>query len=970
MTYRKKLIEVALPLEAINKESSREKSIRHGHPSTLHIWWSRKPLATCRAVLFASLVDDPSAWPELFPTEEDQEAERQRLFRIIEELVKWESTTNQTVLLASQTEIARSIARNRGEDMPGGTDSILKYIEENAPPVLDPFCGGGSIPLEAQRLGLRTYASDLNPVAVLITKALVEIPPKFTGRPPVNPEARSQGSLIDQEWRGAEGLSEDIRYYGKWVRVEAEKRIGQLFPKIKVTKEMAQKRSDLKQYVGKELTIVAWKYCRTVPSPDPAVHGAHVPLTTTFWLSKKRGNETYIYPTINRNTNTYSFEIRPGNPKDAYDPSNGTRVGRATFRCILSGTNISGEYIDEQASLGRMSSALLAVIVKGDGHLLYLSPGETLENGIISQIEVGMPQETPLSAPARGTFAGNAQGRRYGFLRFTDYFTPRQLASLITFCDLVNEVKERVQEDVKGSSTLHDEYIDPSEYSDAIITYLAFVIDKCTDYWCTLATWMPRETVGHAFSTQGISMVWDYPETNPFAEFHCSWDEACGWVAKAVARLPHNNSRASAYQLDASVALRGLSMSMISTDPPYYDNIGYADLSDYFYVWLRRSLSQTYPDLFATLLTPKSQELIASQYRHEGDSEKARLFFEYGLGEAFSKMRKAQHSQYPLTLFYAFKQAENRGDTDDPLTVIMASTGWETMLNGLISSGFSIHGTWPMRSERSARSVAIGANALASSIVLVCRPRPEDAPMTTRRDFISELKKELPNALVNLQHGNIAPVDLAQASIGPGMAVFTRYSKVMEADGSRMTVRAALALINQTLDEVLAEQEGEFDSDTRWAVAWFEQFGMEEGPFGVAETLSKAKDTAVSGMVEAGILYARGGKVRLLKREELQEGWDPATDSRFTIWESTQHLIRALDQQGEQVAAELLRKLGAIGESARDLAYRLYNICERKKWAQEALAYNSLVIAWPEISRLAQGTPSRSEAQTGMFESE
>lgn len=269
-----------------------------------------------------------------------------------------------------------------------------------------------------------------------------------------------------------------------------------------------------------------------------------------------------------------------------------------------------------------------------------------------------------------------------------------------------------------------------------------------------------------------------------------------------------------------------------------------------------------------------------------------------------------------------------------------------------------------MRTERGARTIGLGTNALASSIVLVCRPRPDNASLATRKEFITALRRELPDALRNLQRGNIAPVDLAQAAIGPGMAVFTRYAKVLESDGSPMTVRTALGLINQSLDEVLAEQEGEFDGDTRWALAWFEQFGMDDGPYGDAETLSKAKNTAVNGLVEAGVIIARSGKVRLIRRDELPTDWNPATDQRLTVWEVTQHLIRTLDQQGESGAAKLMQQLGGIAEVARDLTYRLYSTCERKRWAQEALAYNSLVIAWPEITKLAMA--QRAESSRGL----
>ncbi len=422
---------------------------------------------------------------------------------------------------------------------------------------------------------------------------------------------------------------------------------------------------------------------------------------------------------------------------------------------------------------------------------------------------------------------------------------------------------------------------------------------------------------------------------------------AINWIAEVIDAAPAAQD-ATVRPLDATSSIDGVKSPVISTDPPYYDNIGYADLSDFFYVWLRRSLEEIYPDLFATVLTPKSAELVATPYRFEGGKDEAKEFFEQGLAKMFSRMHAAQHPDYPLTLFYAFKQAESQGDGE------IASTGWETMLTGLLKSGFAITGTWPMRSERSGRSVAIGTNALASSIVLVCRPRPQDAPRTTRREFILSLKQELPNAIRQLQQENIAPVDLAQAVIGPGMAIFSRYREVLEADGSPMTVRTALALINQEIDEILAGQEADFDPETRWAVTWFEQHGFGQGQFGDAETISKAKNTSVSGLVEAGILEAGGGKVRLLRMDELDPDWDPSRDKRLTVWEVTHHLIRVLDEGGEEEAARLLRKVGPVAGVARDLAYRLYQICERKGWAQEAIFYNALVVSWPEMKRLAE----------------
>jgi putative DNA methylase len=911
------------------------------------------------------LVDDPSAWPELFPTEEEQEAERQRLFRIIEELVKWESTTNQTVLLAAQTEIARSIARNRGEDVPEGADAIRKYIEENAPPVLDPFCGGGIIPLEAQRLGLCTYASDLNPVAVIITKALIEIPSKFAGNPPVNPEARKEKTLLEKEWRGAEGLAEDVRYYGKWMRDEAEKRIGHLYPKVKLTEEVAKDRPDLKPYLGQELTVIAWLWARTVECPNPSCH-SRTPLIHSFWLSKKKNNLAYIEPILNTESReVLRFEVRTeGEPRKS-------TTDRTGARCIFCDTFVKKSQLRDIAVGKGTDPIQIAIVAKSDHKRIFLSSDALplIDNEKTDMLFLEQPiADNPrwFSPPL------------YGMRNFVDLFTNRQLTTLSALSGLVREAWEKVLADALVSETFPEDdrsFVDdgqgPRAYSDAIATYLGEAISKSTAFHCVLSTWRDKEgKSARAFGRQAMPMVWDYAEVNPFADAGGSLDELFDACYVTIQRLPARAS-STCKNIDAS-STQFSGQYTVSTDPPYYDNIGYSDLSDFYYIWLRNILKDLYPLVFSTVVTPKKQELIATPYRSDTGQQKTKEYFEQGLSKVFSQMRIVQAHEYPLIVYYAFKPAETE-NADSSMTkaigTSIASTGWETMLESLIGAKFCLLGTWPIRTE-SVVGLKQVINVLASSIIIVCRPRPEDAPMTTRRDFIAALKGELPRALIDLQHGNIAPVDLAQASIGPGMAVFTRYSKVMEADGSPMTVRAALALINQALDEVLAEQEGEFDADTRWAVAWFEQFGMEEGLFGVAETLSKAKDTSVNGMVEAGILFARAGKVRLLRREELFEDWDPAMDNRFTIWEATQYLIRALDQKGEQGAAELLRKLGALGESARDLAYRLYSICERKKWAQEALAYNGLVIAWPEITRLAQGAPISAEAQTGLFESE
>jgi putative DNA methylase len=899
--YRKKLIEVALPLEAINRESAREKSIRHGHPSTLHLWWARRPLAACRAVLFASIVDDPSSHPGEFPTEEDQERERQRLFRIIQELVKWENSNNEAVLDQARAE-------------------ILKATDGNPPPVLDPFCGGGSIPLEAQRLGLEAYASDLNPVAVLITKALIEIPSEFTGKPPVNaeaPERLAHGAT----WTGAQGLAEDVRHYGEWMRDEAFKRIGHLYPKAKLPD-------------GGQATVIAWLWARTVTCPNPAC-GAKMPLVRSFTLSAKKGKEWHGEPIVEGKS--VRFDVRSGPAKRS-----GTKQ-RGSAECLVCGVTFDDATLRRQAKEFGIGEELMATAVEGDRQRIYLSPS----NGFASA-------EAPETAWLEQPLPDNARWFSppgYGLVTYRDLFTSRQLVALTTFSDLVEEARKRIVDDGGDDA-----------YAEGVATYLGFVVNKLADMANSLCAWEPiAECPRHLFSRQAIPMVWDFAEGNPLSDSSGSWSVLLTNLMRSFSSPLMDFSRSrngNSGQLDAAAAVSAAHGALICTDPPYYDNIGYADLSDFFYVWMRRSLGATYPDLFSTLLAPKAQELVATPYRFDGDRDRADEFFEAGLREVFSGMAVALTPDYPLTLFYAFKQAES-------LDGAVASTGWDTMLTGLLASGLSVTGTWPTRTEMGSRMVGQGTNALASSIVLVCRRQPTDAPVATRRELVNTLRGELPEALRTLQHGSIAPVDLAQAAIGPGMAIFSRFAKVLEADGSTMTVRTALGLINRALDEILAEQEGDFDHETRFAVTWFEQRGTAEGPYGEADVLARAKNTSVDGMVEAGVLFSRAGKVRLLAREEMPDDWDPVTDRRPTAWEAAQHLTRRLQTGGEAAAAELLRRLGSgYGEQARELAYRLYSICERKGRAQEALPYNALIVAWPEIARRVAGTPEAAAQQT------
>lgn len=939
---KKKLIEVALPLEAINKASAREKSIRHGHPSMLHLWWARRPLAAARAVIFAQMVDDPSANPDLFPTERAQERERQRLFGIIEELVLWENMTNEVVLQKAREEIWQSWRRACAEnaDHPRAKELFDRHL---LPAFHDPFAGGGSLPLEAQRLGLDAYASDLNPVAVLINKAMIEIPPKFAGKPPMNPKARSEQRLMGQVWRGAYGLAEDVRHYGQWMRDEAQKRIGHLYPTIAVTAEMAADRPDLKPYVGQELTVIAWLWAHTVKSPNPAFAHVDVPLASTFILSTKPGHEAFVEPTVDGDR--YEFSVRTGTPPNG-DVASGTGAGkRGAFRCILSGSPITYDYIRNEGKHSRLGSRLMAVVAEGNRGRLYLPATAEHEAAALEETAQWRP-----TALLEGKARVNVS--LYGFDSFGDLFTARQLAALATLADLVTEARTQVLRDAVAAGmeadgpSLHSGGSGAAAYADAISIYLAFAVDKVTDYNSSLVLWSPtRDQAKTTFSRQALQMAWDFAEINPLAGSAGDLSVSIEGITRTLAQLglgtPGHVTTADAQSQRVSAE------KVISTDPPYYDNISYADLSDFFYVWLRRSLRNVFPDELITLAVPKIDELVAAPYRHD-DKRAAEDFFLGGMTRAMSQVSQLAHPAFPISVYYAFRQSESEGDDGT------ASTGWETFLGAVHKAGLSLTGTWPVRTERGTRAIGIGSNALASSIVLVCRRRAADAPSTTRREFQEALRTELPVALKHLQRGNIAPVDLAQASIGPGMGVFTRYREVLNADGSQMSVREALALINATLDEVLAEQEGDFDADSRWALTWFEQFGYAEGDHGDADILAKAKNTSTDGMEQAGILLDRRGKVRLFKPAELRNDWDPTADPRLTVWEMTHHLIRTLESGGESAAAALAAKLGSKAEIARELAYRLYTVSERKKRAADALAYNGLVQSWPEIVRLAR----------------
>lgn len=929
MAPRRKLIEVSLPLEAINRESAREKSIRHGHPSTLHLWWARRPLAAARAVLFAQLVDDPSSRPDEFPTEAAQRVERERLHALIEKLVVWENTRDEGLLKQAHAE-------------------ILKSTDGHPPAILDPFAGGGTIPLEAQRLGLEAHASDLNPVAVLINKALVEIPPKFRDQPPVAPGLASTRS----SWRGAEGLAADVRYYSEWMRDRAKERIGHLYPDAILPN-------------GTSAPVIAWIWARTVICPNPAC-GIAMPLVRTWWLGKKKGKEAYVVPRVLHDATHPSgqrvaFDIGH-DPLLAPKVDDGT-VGRSGAVCVSCGSGVELEYLRSEGQAKRVGNQLMAIVAEGTRQRIYLPP----DAPHAAAAAIGRPTDVP-----GGSVPAEALGFRihpYGMTTWADLFTNRQLLALTTLSGLVSTARERVVKDALGLEPSEGERLEAGgsgalAYADAVTTLLGFGVSKASDYHNSLCTWrsdVKNEGVGHLFSRQTIPMVWDFCEANPLSSSSGNVLDQYTWIAKVLDALPAGRP---AFVSQADASTRDLSGMLVSTDPPYYDNIGYSDLSDFFYIWLRRSLREVHPNMLSTVLVPKSEELVANPHRHGGRAS-AQAFFEAGFRDVFARARETVQVDYPITVFYAFKQSDGSDDG-------IASTGWETLLDGMIQSGWTITATWPMRSEMGNRMRSIGSNALASSIVLALRPRAADATTTDRRGFLAALRADLPGALRALQQGAIQPVDLPQAAIGPGMAVFSRYARVMESDGSSMTVRSALSRVNEILDEVLTEQEGDFDSTTRFAIAWYRQHGYTTGKFGDADNIARARNTAVETLGRDGLLTSAAGKVTLLKPADYPANYDVLRDDHTSSWEALHHAIRLLETQGVGAAAAFLsaaksRPDGAVEpDMIKELAFLLFSIAEKKGWTKDALSFNALATTWPDV--VVAATPSRAPTVQASFD--
>jgi putative DNA methylase len=805
---------------------------------------------------------------------------------------------------------------------------------------------------------------------------MIEIPPKFAGRAPVGPEIEAERGTKKgtrnafEDWSGARGLAEDVRRYGAWMREQAQQRIGHLYPKIRITPELiaanacgesADGQKGLKNgglaglQPGQELTVIAWLWARTVKSPNPAFSHVDVPLVSTFMLSSKVGKEAYVQPVVEGDG--YRFEVHTGRPPA--EAKGGTTAGkRAAFNCLISRVPIDYKYIRAEGAAGRMGQRLMAIVAEGARGRVYLSP----EADHIAIAESAKPDWSPeMDLPNNPR---DFKTPNYGLTKFGDLFTPRQLVALTTFSDLVPEAIARIRADALAAGVADDGVgLDSggsgaTAYAEAVGVYLAFALDKSTDRNTSLCAWEHRmDRMRNTFGRQSLPMVWDYAETNPFAGAGGDFYGTVVSLWEVLTKLNHGGAGEAA-QADAQTQ-KVSADKVISTDPPYYDNIGYADLSDFFYVWLRRSLRPIFPNLYSTLAVPKAEELIATPYRH-GSKQAAEVFFLDGMTAAMHNLAAQAHPAFPVTIYYAFKQSDtSEGDGTH-------STGWETFLEAVLRAGFALTGTWPMRTELSNRMIGSGTNALASSIVLVCRQRDASAETISRREFQRQLREHLPEALETMIGGTtgqspIAPVDLAQAAIGPGMAIYSQYAGVLNQDGTPMRVHDALVLINREITEYLTPDAGSFDADTLFCNSWFEQYGWAEGPFGEADVLARGKGTSVQGVAQAGIADSGGGKVRLLRWADYQAGWDPKLDARNPVWEATHHLIRALNTQGEAAAGALLAAMPDKAEPIRQLAYHLYTLCERKKWAEDARAYNELITAWHAVLEASREQGPRGE---------
>jgi putative DNA methylase len=869
--YQKKLIEVALPLEAINtacradKASSR--SIRN-----LHKTFAPMPSPALRAILYASFVNDPG-----------------------------EPRGRREVL----AELERLVSGDPGQPPPASVDAARKRIraslaDEKGPTVIDPFCGGGSTLVEAQRLGLAAEGADISAVAVLVTKLLTEIPP----------QVEAQTAITEPALAGIPGFQADVRHYATWIHDRAQEELADLYP--------SAPNGD---------PVIAWWWARTVASPDPSVGGAQVPLVSSWQLSATRSNEAIVRPIVSSDRRAVSFEMTSG----------GTAPPPSKEQCVITGTPITFEYLRGEGAAGRLGMRLIAGISDGPhGRSYWIADEDHL-----SAAERARPLDPPeTELPDNLGF----RVQNYGVTRWDQLFTRRQLAMLETFARLVAAIPERVQSD--GG--------DPDR-SKWIAAVLGLCLGKLAQRSSTLVAWRTRRDAKSkaepAFGRNDLPMTWDFAEVNPFAGSVGDWNRIVELSLNAFEYIEPRGPASAVFLEDARTFVASKSNAMCVTDPPYFDAIGYSGLYDFFYIWLRRALKASHEELFSTVLSRRDTELIADPGRHNKSRTAARQYFIDGFTDTFELVRSAADPAFPTVVVYAYRESGGQG-----------ATGWEAMLQAIVAAGLSITGTWPIHGTGRTRLRGQGSNALATYVVLVCRPRSQDAAVVGVADFIRALRSEIPMAVRVLQAATIAPVDLAQAVIGPGMRVYTSYREVLDADGKSVAVGTALSHINRVLGETLDQQEADFDAPTRWAVAWYAENGFGAGDFGRADHLARAKVTSVDALRHSGIVGAEAGRVWLVGRDALAS-YDPMADSTPTVWEATQWLAWELSRHGELAAAEALQRLSVDREAVRELAYLLFSIADRSGSADEAVAYNSLVLAWPELEAISSREGSDSGQQ-------
>ena len=901
--YKKKLIEVAMPLNSINKACDYEKKPGIGpHPRGIHHWWARRPHTAARAFLFAQLIDDPISRPEDFKTEEDQKQERKRLMSIIEKLSEWKSNNNDKFFFEIRSELKKSI----GNDFPI---------------ILDPFSGGCTIPLEGKRMGLEVHGSDLSAVSTILGKSMIEINELFQNMPPLNPNGN-----LKNHYRGFEGLAEDFKYYGFEVIKNCKQKLKSNYETENI-KDNRYKNSD----------IVAWIWTNTVASPDPSLNGLHVPLVKSFDLVTSRGNRVWIKPLVQGDR--YSFRVLSELDGCKYEKIEGT-IGRHGGRCIVSGSAITLDYIRNEGKKGLLSQKLMAVCVKGKGRKNYFSPPLNYEKNIFlnSKIEyINCPIEH---------WPGSTNCVVYGRTKFQDLFSSRQLNSLIQFSLEIKKIEKQIFNEIKNKLELYTKEkkinldLVSKEYLKLIMTFLAFTLSRALDFNNMHCRWSAsNEKIMQLFARGAIPMCWDFGEANLFEDVVGGFPKIIDYQAKCIETLFVNNGKGRIIQSDAREAVIPKN-SILNTDPPYYDNIPYSNLADFFHVWLKKTIGHLYPDELSTLSSPKETELVANQFRFGGKELADKTFLD-GMTFVINRYTNFCNKDYPLVIYYAFKQSEieNHG---------IFSPGWDSFLTALISTGLQVVQTWPARTESSTRIRALGYNALATSVIVVCRKRDNVTKTISKHEFIRQLKTELPRAISDLKAANISPADIPQSSIGPGIGIFSRYQAVLENDDSHMSVKTALQLINREL----GDEEGEYDSETSFAITWFEQNGFNVGDFGSANNIANAKGISVNTLVHSGVAQSSGGKFSLLDRESLEDDWDPTTDKNLTIWECCQYLIKTMENKGEFETAKLIKQMGSRrADSAKELAYTLYDIAANKrKDANEATAYNGLIAVWSELT--------------------